>query len=132
MDTIWAVVGIVAPAIYGAGLVMIKSAANIRFAKLLFWSSAALLGTWCFAWQLMTEQPAAIRIVVGLLVGAFVFVLVPETIRRMAYHETLAAGDKEKPGIPGEAAPPGTSNAIGDVTGNRGIITQGQRGDNKQ
>ena len=120
METVWAVVGIIISVLYGVGLVMVGSTTNIRFAKGLFWASAAIVGAWGFAWMIMTtESSGPIRVIVGLLVGAFVFVVVPEAIRRMT---------PAKPEI--DHAKP-SSNQIGNASSNKGIITQGQQGDNK-
>jgi hypothetical protein len=112
MDTVWTVVGIIAGAMYAAGLAMIAAPEKIAFAKFLFWGSAVLLGVWCLIWEFATDAPMLIRVIVGLLVGAFVFVVVPETIRRMT----------------GATSPP--TNQMGNVSGNRGIVTQDQKGDN--
>ena len=120
MDTVWTVIGIIAGAMYGAGVVAAASPANIRFAKVLFYGSAALLGVWCFAWELMTDLSTPIRVIVGLLIGAFVFVVVPETVRRMtsAEHATSAGASS------------GSENQMGNVSGNTGIVTQDQNGNN--
>lgn len=82
MDTVWAVVGIVFGALLAVGLVMLASPRNVRFAQILIFAAAVLLGTWCFAWEIMTDQSIWIRVSVGLVVGIFIFVFVPEAIRR--------------------------------------------------
>src|SRR5208282_5176270 len=116
MDILLAVLAYIAAVEIPTVLGVIAAPNHIKTAKVLIWSAAIPLGIWCFVWELSTEAPMAIRIIVGLLVGAFIFVLVPETVRWMK-----ASGAEKPPGTP--------SNTMGDVTGNRGIVTQGQRGD---
>jgi hypothetical protein len=120
MDTVWTVVGIIVGAMYGAGLVVVDSPVHCRFAQVLFWGSGALIGAWCFAWELMTEASTPIRVIVGLVTGAFVFVIVPETARRMI--------GTERPKSDSTAEP---TNQIGNIHGNKGIVTQEQNGDNQ-
>ena len=83
MDTVWAVVGIIVGVLFAGGLSMIGSPTTTLFARCLLWASALLLGAACIWWELMTDLATSIRVIVGLIVGAFVFVVVPETIRRM-------------------------------------------------
>jgi hypothetical protein len=111
MDTLLAVIGLVGGALYAAGLAVAGSRANRTFAKVMIWISAILLGAWCIAWVIETEQPMIIRIVVGLIVGAFVFVLVPETVRRII-----------SPSRSSERAP-STGNVI-----NQNVTSHGQSG----
>ena len=99
MDTVWAVVGIIFGALLAVGLLMLSSTNNLRFARGLILASAALLGVWCFAWEIMTEQSDWIRWTVGFMVGAFVFVAVPEIQRRSGTVPNNTSVSAETPSV---------------------------------
>jgi hypothetical protein len=81
MDTLLAViVAIVGIELTGVGL-MTTAPAYSKSIKWLFWACAALIGLWGFAWELIAGAEMMLRILVGSLMGLFVFVIVPETIR---------------------------------------------------
>lgn len=84
MEIILGVIGIVSGAFFAVGVAMMTSAPNVRLGKAFVWASAILLGVWGLAWCYMTDADNWVRVVVGLLVGAFVFIAAPATIRRMA------------------------------------------------
>lgn len=121
MDTIWAVVAIVVGALYGAGVALGGSAANAGFAKATFLTSGGLLGLWCFYWQFATDASMSVRVIIGALIGAFIFVAIPETNRRVV-------GAEESKEMPAHSEP--AQNKMGGITGNSGIVSQGQSGDN--
>lgn len=98
MDTVWGVVGIVWGAMFGVGYLLLENPTHVRFGQVLVVGSAILLGGWCFAWYFMTDQETWVRVVIGLLVGSFVFVVAPETIRRLSATEGGAPVTKKDDG----------------------------------
>jgi hypothetical protein len=123
VDTVLAVLAYIAAVIIPVVLGAIAAPNHTKTTKILIWSAAVPLGIWCFAWELQTEATMMIRIIIGLIVGTFVFVIVPETMRWMSGLTKTLPVEVEHPTAP-------QPNEMGDITGNRGIVTQGQRGDN--
>lgn len=81
MDTLLAVIAaIVGTELAGVAL-MIGAPAQLKSVKRLFWACAALIGLWGLGWEVTTGAEMMLRILVGTLIGVFVFVVVPETIR---------------------------------------------------
>jgi len=83
MDTVWSVIAFVAGVLYAGGPIVVTSGNDFRLARILVISSATVIGSWCFVWELLTDASMLIRVLVGLAIGGFVFVVTPETIRWM-------------------------------------------------
>src|SRR5689334_20325069 len=95
MDTAWAVILFLAAALLvGSPAVLTLRRPDYRFAEVCLVVSAILVGAWCWVWMYMTDTPQWIRILIGLLVGTFCFVVVPEGIRLIRAEKNHAEGDE--------------------------------------
>ena len=128
MDTVLGVLAYIAGVELAVVLGMIAAPHYVRVGKLLLLFAAIPFGIWGFIWMNATDAPLPVRLAVGILIGLFVFVAVPETIRWL---NLLPAAEGPK-NPPPAAEQPKQNNIIGDIKGNSGIVTQGQQGDNIQ
>jgi hypothetical protein len=83
METIWAITAAVVPVAIAIGVaLMIPADRGFRIAaRLCFVFSGAWLGVVGFMWLIHTPSTLTYRIIAGLAIGAFVFVVVPMLIR---------------------------------------------------
>jgi hypothetical protein len=97
VEILWTAVGIIVPVLVGWGASMMGlNPPEFKVARWCFWLSALILAAMTTYWLTTTDQPIAIRIVVGVLVGALIFVGLPETLRWVTARE-MAAQPKDKP-----------------------------------
>lgn len=88
IEIAWTVVGIIAPLSVGLGYAAVGLAPpDFRFAKGCFWFSVLLLGVMDVVWSIGTEHSIFWRVVVSGLIGAVIFILLPEGLRFVARRE---------------------------------------------
>lgn len=107
-------------AVTGTGIGISVISLFLRYAIGIMPKTVAWAGLFAGAWIVVADQ---FGMKLGL--GAIVLYVVGAICIGWALHLTLRVGPKPSP------ASTSWGNTIGDITGNKGIITQGQTGDNK-
>jgi hypothetical protein len=107
METIWGIVGVSIPVLLTIGFGIAVAGAGMTrgeflAARICFYLSAAMLGSAEMYTLLMTEQPFWFRSMAGLMVGALLFVGLPESVRWVNKRQELA---NPPPPITGAVAP---------------------------
>jgi hypothetical protein len=111
MEIVWGITAVGAPGLFFLGLgLMALPTSPPAFARGCFYTSGGWAGIIGFMWLVSTPESAWWRIAAGLLLGAFVFVLVPQMVR-LTYAQTGGSTMTDRPVTPtGHQVPP----AIGD------------------
>lgn len=92
MDIILGISAVGAPGLFflGLGLMALPQAPSVS-GRASFYASGAWAGIVGVMWLISTQQPLWLRAMIGILLGAFVFVLVPEMVRLTYVHTAASA-----------------------------------------
>jgi hypothetical protein len=103
----WTVIGIVVSVLITAGLAMVGySPAEFRGARACFWLAAFLLGGMDMVWSYQTPHSIWWRVIVGGLIGATIFIALPEGLRWITKREKGAARVISTPNNPSPSSSP--------------------------
>jgi len=122
MEIVWGITGIGAPGVFFLGLgLMALPQSSPFFAQLCFYASGGWAASVGFMWLVTTPESIWLRITSGVMLGVFVFVVVPQMIRLTS---------AQSPPSQADSGPNGVGSPTINAPNNHGIVTQGQRGDN--
>ena len=103
IEIAWTVVGIIVSIAIGAGFAVIGLAPpEFKVARICFWGSSVILAGMDIVWSIQTEHSFMWRAIVSGLIGASIFVFLPEGLRLIHRREALVL---VPPGTPPSALP---------------------------
>jgi hypothetical protein len=98
IEIAWTVVGIIVPVSVGLGYgAMGLAPPDFKFARGCFWFSSLLLAGVDIVWTVQTQHSFIWRAIVSGLIGATIFILLPEGLRLINRRQTLSASPPYNP-----------------------------------